>query len=407
MKCSYFMPSLALFALLLAGCGKPADRVEISESTPASQYLSPPKLDATSEERFKQPEMPGAQATAPDAQAMAQAPEASLHFHLETPPGWTELEPIAMRASNFSVGPNGEAECYLSVLPGGGGGIRANADRWRGQMQLAPYTDEEFAALTRIPVFEQQALYIQFDGAYKDMGAAEPIPGYRLMGLLFEYESHGVYLKFVGPADVATAEQNRFIQLIGSLQPADHAAHDTAAVEPTVAPAEALPANHPPLDTAQAAPSASPAAGATEGKGGGYAWSIPAGWEATPERPMRLITYRVAEGVECYVTVLGGTAGGAAMNINRWRGQMGAAQLSDAEIAQLPTITVLGKPAPMVEVSGTYTDMQGAKTEGQMLLGTAAISETGSVFIRMTGPEGEVAGLKDAFTQFCASFRAE
>ena len=135
-----------------------------------------------------------------------------------------------------------------------------------------------------------------------------------------------------------------------------------------------------------------------------FSWETPDGWTSSSPTAMRLVNLRVGE-AECYVTVLKGSGGGAERNINRWRDQMGQESLSEADIANLPKIAVLGKEAPMVEISGTFSGMGTDGKEGYMLLGTVCEDGSQSVFVKMTGPEATVSAEREKFVAFCKSLK--
>ncbi len=67
-----------------------------------------------------------------------------------------------------------------------------------------------------------------------------------------------------------------------------------------------------------------------------WPWTVPAGWQFDPEpRRMRLATYLVEDPggqVEVAMTRFPGQVGGRLANVNRWRGQMGLAPITDGEL---------------------------------------------------------------------------
>jgi hypothetical protein len=69
------------------------------------------------------------------------------------------------------------------------------------------------------------------------------------------------------------------------------------------------------------------------------------------------------------VTRLAGVAGGVQANIDRWCRQMGAPPLTPQEFEALPIIGVLGVDAPVVEVDGGYTGMNGESVPDARLIG--------------------------------------
>ena len=131
-----------------------------------------------------------------------------------------------------------------------------------------------------------------------------------------------------------------------------------------------------------------------EDTGSGLTWTAPDGWERAPSTNFRHPNFTAAEGqVECYVTILGGTGGGVAANINRWRGQLQQPDLTAAELDALPRLTVLGQEAPMVAIDGPNGSM----------LGVVCMLGPRAVFVKLTGPRAEVAGERERFTAFCTS----
>ncbi|HOK88385.1 MAG TPA: hypothetical protein PK379_00010 [Candidatus Hydrogenedentes bacterium] len=168
-----------------------------------------------------------------------------------------------------------------------------------------------------------------------------------------------------------------------------------AAGSPSAAPGENLPANPPGPGLVANTPPAEDSP---------YAWTLPEGWRELPPRPMRLATFAVGE-AECYIAVLAGDGGGVAANINRWRRQMGLEPLDDAAIDALPTLAVLGGPAPLVEMEGTYRDMNGNTLEQAGFLGIVRELGDQTLFIRVTGPAEVVRAHKAEFLSFCESLR--
>jgi hypothetical protein len=145
----------------------------------------------------------------------------------------------------------------------------------------------------------------------------------------------------------------------------------------------------------------------------GVTWTVPARWQAMPERPMRVATYGTpaasgdAEGGECAVSFFGsGMGGDPDMNIQRWVGQF--------ENAGEP---VKGNASPngikvtTVSISGTYLapagpmmQSSGAKA-GFRLLGAIIEAPEGAVFFKLTGPEKTVAAAQAEFNAMVSSLK--
>jgi hypothetical protein len=209
-------------------------------------------------------------------------------------------------------------------------------------------------------VLDVDAPLLQMDGTFK--GAA----GFTMVAVAAERPGASVFVKMAGPAADVAAELERFRALCASLR-------DTAATPP----GPENPPAHDPHD---------PRA---------LRWTAPESWAEAPAKPPRNVTFRPKDqpSVECYVSTLPGGAGGVAANVNLWRQNYRLAPLSDAEIAALPTVPVLGRPAPMVEIDGGAQGMYGLVCE----LGER------TVFVKMTGPKDVLRAERDRFLTFCKS----
>ena len=80
------------------------------------------------------PERPAATASTAPAAASGKPPWTA-------PSHWKALTPGAMQAAKFSI--DGKAEVTAVFLGGMGGALKANLDRWRGQLSLAPSAESE------------------------------------------------------------------------------------------------------------------------------------------------------------------------------------------------------------------------------------------------------------------------
>ena len=139
-----------LLAALLSSCERVSQRMEITRTREISEYEAKPKVGAYPQERFGDEKL-----------------------IWETPAGWVQAERSQMRPVNLAFGPNREGECYLSLLPGGGGGVLANVNRWRKQMGQPEITEEELAKMPKKTLMGIQGTYVSIDGAYTSVGATE------------------------------------------------------------------------------------------------------------------------------------------------------------------------------------------------------------------------------------------
>lgn len=134
-------------------------------------------------------------------------------------------------------------------------------------------------------------------------------------------------------------------------------------------------------------------------------WLTPEGWHEDTSKPMRIVTFNTGENSawECYISVLISQAGGVEVNLKRWANQMGKKDLDAQSIEKLSDITILGKPCKLLDITGNYEDMQGNTHENYRLLGSVCSLENQTLFVKMTGPENEVALQRDNFIKLCNS----
>lgn len=380
-------------ALILSSCGKQGTQ-EITDTRTVSQS-------------------PAATPTAGVGKANMPMTTPAASYAWAAPESWQALPATSTRMANFKVDADSDAECYLTVLSGTGGGMEANVNRWRAQLSLEPYTPDEISKLPTIEVLGQNAPLMEFEGTYKGMGNSENKEGYKLLGIILEDKGNAVFVKMTGPSAVVDREKDNFVAFCQSLKPA---ATQTAT---------ALPEGHPDMSAGtmpggtqqnmqlpQGHPDISNTQGIAPGMGGNSSvgitsWAAPDGWTQAPDKPMRTVTFTMGDDgkTECYVTSLSGPAGGVEANINRWRQQMGQAPLDGTALAELPTITILGKPSPMIKIKGDFTGMSGEGGSSYELLGAICPLDSETIFVKMTGPASEVDANKDKFIAFCESLQ--
>ncbi len=298
-----------------------------------------------------------------------------------TPPGWTERPPSALRQGDWSL--PGGAECSLTLLPGGGGGLEANVQRWRQQLSLPPATPAELAALPHARLLGADALLLELEGTWVGMGGGAPQEGWALLGLLSVDGGEARFLKLVGPAARVAAERDAFLALGASIR---RGAREGSAVPSVLQGASDAPAEGPPPALQRAA---------------GLAWSVPEGWSEAPARPFRVVTFQSAEhpGLECFITLLAGDGGGLEANVERWRGQVGG-EGAPADVVERRELTLLGGP-------GTLVALQARGPGAGALLGALRRLDGRALFVKLTGPQEALDAERERFLALCASLREE
>lgn len=402
---------LLLIPALLSACSQPA-RQEITDvREPGSvQRAAPPKADAR--QRLQM-----GMGTGNTADVAADDPLGGITFHHDMPAGWEAAEPTAMRQVNLRFKDSADVECYFTFLPGGGGGLHANINRWRKQMGLDDLSADAVAALPQKPIFGQSATFILIDGDYAGMGT-EAKADYRLYGLILTYtdpqsqEEQAFFLKMTGPREILETQEDAFDLIASSLHavaPGDEHTHDHGSDDHADHAGHEDHADH--GDHEGHADHEKMAAAPTENVAGGdgFVWTVPAGWETIEPTMMRQANLIVTghDDVECYFTVLAGTGGGLEMNINRWQQQMGQPELSGEAIAALPKHTLLGGEATLVVIDGTFGGMGGSmQKENFRMYGLVRVESDRALFVKMTGPQAVLAAEEANFLAFSASIQS-
>ena len=135
-------------------------------------------------------------------------------------------------------------------------------------------------------------------------------------------------------------------------------------------------------------------------------WKLPPGWQETPPGEMRVASFRVPakDGKVADVSVipLPGMAGGDLGNVNRWRGQVGLAAVTEEEIAKLAqAVSVDGQTAQLYDQGG----INPGSGENTRILAALLRREGTAWFFKMTGDNEFVAQQKPAFVAFLESVK--
>lgn len=201
---------VAICGLSLSGCDRLGERVEITESREVSRHATPGRPNASNEVRFPQPQ-------APQAPPQPQTPPDEL-FTWGLPKGWIVVpSSSSMRMLDMRFGPNGEGQCYLTILPGGGGGTAANVNRWRTQMGQKELSPEEIEQLPKKRLFNGSAIFVDLQGDFSDVNQAPVQKDFRMLGLVHGDERFMIFVKLTGPKALVEKEAAAFDQFCQSL----------------------------------------------------------------------------------------------------------------------------------------------------------------------------------------------
>ncbi len=285
------------------------------------------------------------------------APTSGTQLKWKTPDGWQEIPPGTMRVASFKVtGADGkQADVSVIPLPGSAGGDFSNVNRWRGQVGLAPVTEEEFAKLTQPVEIAGQpgALY----EAVGDSGC--------ILAAIQHREGTVWFFKMTGDGSLVTQVKPVFVEFLKSVQ----------------------------FVTGETMPVAVPEV-VSNGKPN---WSVPTGWQEVSGGQFLVAKFVITGtgGAQAGVNVSSSASdgGGLAANVNRWRKQLGLSELTGEELAK--SVQSLG-PVTLVEMVG-----QDARTSQPAALVGAMVSQAGQMwFYKLMGEAKVVAAQKTAFIQF-------
>lgn len=156
--------------------------------------------------------------------------------------------------------------------------------------------------------------------------------------------------------------------------------------------------NPPAVDAGMASTAVATAAGAE------LSWSAPAHWQPKAPGSMRKGSFTITDGAltaDLGITAFPGDVGGEFANVNRWRGQLGLAPISQTEAAAAITrLEANGLKFALVEVSGS------ANGAPSRLVGAMVPFGGATWFFKLLGPDVVVTKEKAGFVEFLKTVKA-
>jgi hypothetical protein len=305
----------------------------------------------------------------------------------KVPADWQEAPPGEMRVASYHVkGKDGKmADVSVIPLPGMAGHDIDNVNRWRGQVGLAPVSEGELGKLAEtVQVGGQEGKLYEMAGQNSGSGEKN-----RILAAIIRRPDGAWFFKMVGDDALVGEQKAAFVEYLKSFS--FPGAGSGAAMQDSQ-----LPPSHPPIGNTPPAAGAAPAS--NEGK---PEWQVPAGWKEI-DGGQFLVAKFIVSGLDnsqaaVNVSMSAGDGGGVLGNVNRWRGQIGLSEQSQAEVEKLAqSVDIEGGKAMLVDMAGT--DMKsGAKTR---LVGAIVPKGKQTWFYKLMGPAPIVEQQKDAFTKF-------
>jgi hypothetical protein len=180
-------PALLLLtaSALLVSCREKPAEVTVAETRPLTLKDVAPKLDATSDERFR------------DAKPSP--------VRGDTPEGWLKMPATQMRLLNYRFGESGMGEVWVSISSGS---VLDNVNRWLGQFDVEKLDAAGLAKLRRVSLAGLDGVWVEAEGDYAGGMGAAPRPGYALAGVVaLDRRGRILTVKMVGPkSEVAEAK---------------------------------------------------------------------------------------------------------------------------------------------------------------------------------------------------------
>ena len=135
-------------------------------------------------------------------------------FEFKVPGDWEEKPPKSeFLLGEFTV--PGEAGPARLTLSSARGGIEANLDRWRGQIQTGP--KDPPASQSDVEFDGRTATLIELTGTYSDMfGGGAPNKNSKLLGVAAALGEADFFVKMTGPAETVTARRDEFLKFVAS-----------------------------------------------------------------------------------------------------------------------------------------------------------------------------------------------
>lgn len=320
--------------------------------------------------------------------ASSRGDSATPHLHYQTPEGWTDHEASGMRLLRLSAPAKSGRTIDISAitLPGTANPLDIVNLMRREQIGLPPIKEEEADSV------REKVEIGKSPGEMFDMVSTEPVlqdnQKARIMIAMLKDKDVVWYFKMAGEDESVRNEKSKFLQFLKSIEfdYADHGATSSRFTSTNV--------KQVPRKTQESGPTVKPV------------WEIPPDWKEAPPSPLLLAKFLVSgdgpKQAEVTVSVFPEDAGGVLNNVNRWRGQLGLASVSAAELGSLTRpLEVPGTKAILVDMSGTD-----AKT-GQKARLIAAILPQGdrTWFYKLMGDEQVAEREREAFVKFVQTAR--
>ena len=156
------------------------------------------KLNATSDERFRDSQPSPLQGDAPS--------------------NWLSRPASQFRLINFAFGSSGMGEVYVSKSQGS---VLDNVNRWLKQFAQPNLDEVRMDKLEKILMLGTEAVWVTAEGTYAGGMGKEPIEGFSLAGVVGRVGNDIYTVKMVGPKEEVAAEKEKLQAYVKSLRMAE------------------------------------------------------------------------------------------------------------------------------------------------------------------------------------------
>ena len=139
-------------------------------------------------------------------------------YQFMAPDHWKQVEPSSsMRKAQFDLSTDAGKSAELVFFyfgPSGGGGVRANVDRWVKQ-----FDDLQQNEVKEEIVNEIKVTYVRTTGTFlsgSPFGPKTPKPGHSLLGAIVEGRKGSIFLKMVGQTPAVKEFERPVVEMIES-----------------------------------------------------------------------------------------------------------------------------------------------------------------------------------------------
>lgn len=293
----------------------------------------------------------------------------------QVPESWEQLNinlPMVLAVFQPEA-PKDAAQVQVSAFPGDVGGVLANINRWRKQIELEPITDQDLS---------KHLQTLQTQGSFGGMmDEVNPQTQQRTLAVIIQGGAGmSWFIKATGPTAQVEPLKDSMVQFAQSMkfkpapisQESEHI-HDRDS-----------------QTSVNSTPSASEAVAGQTNAGNEVQIATPSNWASrTPSSQFLLKEYAVqdqagghAEPLTVTISTLAGDGGGLLPNINRWRGQLGLASI---DVLDKQPLSLLDVPQATAFLINLKANSDNQALSGRRML-VAVVARAGDTwYFKMTG----------------------